>query len=760
MSYAVKYQGTFYDRHDQQWMVQILLDGHGGDATTIDIIDCNFYWKGSDFKYEPILTSSLEVTLVQSSNYQWREFLVTDESDYIVRLKRYDGSNWNTSPIWWTGYLLPDVITESYTSPNTAFTIRASDGLARLKNLYYSSTPDTRRSGFLSGVTDLGTILCRCLAELRTDLGSSVYTVNKVIDWLNTYENSHTSADSTGRLSPLDQTEVDQGSFTVYTTNDKLSIPMYEVVENICKIFGARLFLAYDETEEEICWHIITVNDFDGTSVNRSVHEVYDGTNYFDLLSQGTVTPLEEITTSNTSPTDTIFFLNANHEVEVIPAHKEILTGWKPKNQSDQRANNIIPSGEFEYFSNSNLSDWNSSTSLKDWTASAAPNSYERVKHPYQTNSLPDFPNRYGVQMNSNSMTLTSAQRTITDGFSGNNLLAIRIRAYYVAEFYSPTITGPFNGILETPRLPIDIRIVDGGTTRYLYIPTNGGFTWKTSPPTGSEIIYIELGGSVYDYKVLPSGIDFATYPESVQEFYCLIPVPTLTGGDGELEIEIKQCENPDDSNNNTRSILDGVIPRDETVFAVYEFVRANLLNEDGEWGNDLIKYVNNNANIKTTNRPIEVETIIGDAVDGEGLNVGTLKDTSGSPTSLWQWNGSVGGTDGYTIHRLLGQLMMNNYGGTTIKLSGDFNTGNKVYPYNSFVLSDNSTEKNMFLGDIKWNIPDDVATCMFLENRNTSATLTVDELHSEGEIGVTSPSGGNLSTYVPPAIDPNLDAG
>lgn len=759
MAYNVKYQGVFYDRHNQLWRVEILVDGYAGNSQTIDIAGCTFSWNGSDFKYEPIITSSLEVGIVQTSNYQWREFLVTDESDYIVRLKRYDGSNWATSPVWWTGYLLPDVVTENYVSPNTIFTIRASDGLGRLKYLYYSSTPDTRRSGFLTGETDLGTILCRCLAELRTDLGSSVYTVNKIIDYLTSYEDSHNELDSAGRLSPLDQTFVNQGAFVSYDNNDKLALPMYEVVENIATIFGARLFLAFDETEEEIAWHLITVNNFDATSINRSIHEVFDGTNYFDLLTQETVTLAETISTDNSSPSSTILYANGNHEIEAIPAHKEISTGWKPKNQADSKYNSLVPNGEFEYFVNDNISDWNSVVSLKNWTASAAPNSYRREKHLVRQNVSPfanDYPNNYGVKLQSNGMSLTSGRRTITDGFSGTNILAIKVRAYYLVETFLATLS--YQSLLESPDSQIDVRIIDGATTYYLYRTTAGGFNWKTSAPTGAEIIKLEFWGALIDYKI--GTLDKIDYPNNVQEFSCLVGVPSLSGNDGELEIEIHQGANPDDSNNNTRSIRDGITPVDETINVVFEYVRANLLNSNGQWGNDLVKYVNNNANVKTTVDPIDIQTIIGDSVDGEGLNVGSLKDSSGSPTSNWEWDGSVGGTVDapLTIHKLLGQLMMNNYGGVTIKLSGDFNTANKVYPYNSYILDDNSTEKNMFLASKTWDIQEDIASCVFLENRNTTANLTVDELHTEGEISYTSASGGNLSSYVPPYLNPNLD--
>jgi hypothetical protein len=765
MAYLTKYYGQFYDRQNQAWRVEILLDGYGGSEQEITLAKppVTFQWSGDNFKYEPIITSSIEVKIIQTSNYQFREFLVSDETDYIVRLKRYNGTNWGTSTIWWTGFLLPDVLTEQYTDTPNVLTIRAGDGLTMLKHTYFVSSGNNRRNAFYTGVAPLSDILCKCLAKLRIDLGSSVYTVNTIIDYLNTYENSHTNADSVGRLSPLTQTYVDQEAFIEYVDDDMVAFSCWDVIENICKVFGARIFLSWDNLYDEtgvLAWHIKTINDYDGASIARSGHEVFDGTNYFDLLHQETVSLAETISTTTANFASSVIYANRNHEIEVIPAVQEITTRWNPKNQAPSRYNNVVPNGEFEYHVNDNISDWNNSSSLKSWTVSSG--TYVREKNGYNSNLEPFYLNYYGVKLNNRDIYLRSAQSTISDGWGGTNVLWVKVRAYYLVDSfaYKSTTTG-YLALVQAPRARIHIKVVDGGTTYHLINnPTAAtGYSWKSaSAPTGAEIIYMWFQGALVDYNGAGS---LAVYPDAVREFFVGIALPSLSGGEGELEIDLYQTDSPLNAGFSERTIeLIGATTAVENIKVVYEFCRANLSTASGDFGNFRIKYITNNANIRTSAEPIDVETVIGDAVDGEGFNVGALKLSNNAPTDVWEWNSSVGGVDGETIHKVLSRIINKNYSAISIRLRGDFNTARKIMPQMHFQLSDNSVTKDMVLQEMTWDMEQDIANCSFFENRDDSPTITVSEQHTESLPSVGATTGGNSGTYVPVSIDPNFDAG
>ena len=761
MAYAVKYYGEFYDRQNGRWRVEILLDGYGGSEQEITLANTpvTFSWSGDDFKYSPIITSSIEVKVVQTSNYQFREFLVTDESDYLIRLKKYNGVSWASTPVWWVGFLLPDVLTEQYTDTPNVLTIRASDGLTRLKNIYYVSSKNSRRDNFYTGLDFLSNILCKCLLKIRTDYGSSNYTWNYIIDYLNTFEDSHNSVDSNGKLSPLDQTKVDQGAFVTYDNDDKIAMSCWDVLENILKVFGARMFLAFDTKYNEgtiLAWHIITINDYDGNSIARNGYEIYDGSTYYNLDVQETINLNETISTTVANFASSVIYANRNHEMSVIPAASEVITGWKPKNQADSKWNNLVPSGEFEYHVNNNLSDWNNAVSLKNWTISSG--TYSRQKNPYKSNDDPYYQNIYGVEMNTRNTYLSSSLVTVGDGVSGVNLLVVKVRAYYLVPTLNGTYASEFVEIIDSPRARVVVTIDDGVNTHYLY-RTTIGYGWKTTAPTGNELIYIKFGGALIDYdKQNLQGVN--VYPENVMELNVAVAMPTLSGGAGDMQILLYQADRFGNAGYNERRITTLSGTYNETVRVNYEFCRANLATADGNFGNFDVKYISNNSNVRTSVEPINVETFLGDPVDGEGFNVGSLRDAANNPTSLWEWNGTVGGANGDTIHKVLMYLINRNYSGISLKLSGDFNTAYKIVPQNHFQLSDNSTTADMILADCSWDVQNDIANCVFIQNRDLSPTLTIVEQHVEDIPSIGATSGGSLSTSVPISIDPNIDAG
>jgi hypothetical protein len=826
MAYQKKYTGSFYDRHNDQWRISIYLDGYGGDSQEIILANppCVVNWTGSDFKYEPIIRSHAEIKIISETLGAYREFLVADESDYVIEIEKNEGSGYFR---WWVGFLMPDIYSERYTTPPYTITIKASDGLSRLMGEYYVSTGNDRRSNFYTGVDTLGNIMAKCLLGLRIDLGQITdstcdtttgsptismddaselsvgmgvtgdgipagatilsvdydsnqftltanatatntnvtltfdkdYSVNRILEGLNTYEAGHNSADSGGRLSPLRQTTVDQGAFVTYDNDDKVAISKYEILENIAKVFGARLFLAYDYDQELLAWHLYTVNDYDGTSINRGLYEIANvaATTLYREVNQHSATLTETISTDNANYDSKIIYVNNNHEVTFHPAVKEIITEWKPKNQRDSKYNNLIPNGEFEYHISSNITDWNSTTSLKTWTVNTGTYVRQVIPAPLVQNTDPFFRNRYGVELETDGMYIRNTAGEVFQGFSGSNVLWVNVRGWY------SVVT--FNGnalfdITDRPRARIDIRIIEdpNGTpvTHYVYRNTSGGFSTRTTTaPTGNEIIYLYFTNAIFDY-ISTNDDDLGYIPNAVQEIAIPVTMPTFTTGEyGNLEVDLYQTDRSGNVGVSERQIDDTGIPPNlitEDVKVTFEYCRANLSTANGQFGDTQIIYIGDDSNIRTSAQPIKISTIIGDAVDGEGFNVGSLRlESDGSPTDDWTWNSIVPSTadENLTIHEVLAQIVSKNYRLPHLRLAGEFNGASLILPQKHFQLLDNESTLDMVLMDYKYNLQEDIGKCLFVENVTSEADTTITPIITEGIPSVGTPSGGNLGNPV-----------
>jgi hypothetical protein len=830
MAYQKKYVSTFYDRQGVEWRVSIYLDGYGGDTQTIKLATPPVVvnWKGSDFKYEPIITSHAEIKIVSETLGTYREFLVADESDYVIELEKNEGSGFYR---WWVGFLMPDVYNERYTSPPYIITIKASDGLSRLKGEYYVSSGNNRRANFYTGVDELSNIVAKCLVGLRIDLGSFTdstcdttlgsptisiddaselsvgmgvsgdgipagatilsvdydanqftltanttatntnvtlsfdkdYSVNRILEGLNTYEEGHSALDSGGRLSPLRQTVVDQGAFVEFNEDDKTAISKYEVLENIAKVFGARLFLAYDPDQSLLAWHLYTINDYDGTAINRGLYEIANvsASTLYREVNQHTATLTETISTDNANFDSKIIYVNDSHEVTFKPAVKEVITQFRPKNQRDSKYNNLVPNGEFEYHISNNITDWNSTTSLKTWTVNKGTYVREPIPAPLVQNTDPFFRNRYGVTLETDGMYIRNTGGEVFQGFSGTNVLWVNVRGFYqVVTFNANTLFQ----ITDRPRARIDIRIIEDPSgspvTHYVYRNTNGGYSTRTtSAPTGGEIIYLYFGQAIFDY-ISGTTDDLGYIPNAVKEIAIPVQMPSFTTGEyARLEIDLYQTDRSGNAGVSERVVDEDGTPSlvTEDVEVTFEYCRANLSTANGDFGSNQIIYIGEDSNVRTSASPIKIETIIGDAVDGEGFNVGALKlESDNSPTDDWTWNGIIPSVAdvNLTIHEVLAQLVAKNHALPHMILRGDFNGAGLILPQNHFQLSDNGSTLDMILMDYKYDLQEDVGSCVFAENIFNEADTTITPIITEDIPSVGTPSGGNLGDPVG-TVDP-----
>jgi hypothetical protein len=174
------------------------------------------------------------------------------EGQFLVRILKND-------ELYWVGVLLPDVVQfeDQYYPYEFAFT--AVDGLARLKSIPYP----TANVVYGSAETLLNMVLS-CLGQLETSVfftSIQDFFVNNVNWW----ETRHVAAFN---KDPLTLTRFNPGAlYEEDSTTDEVTVfTCFQILEQICTVFGARLFLADGR------WYMQQVTAYDNSVQPRKVY--------------------------------------------------------------------------------------------------------------------------------------------------------------------------------------------------------------------------------------------------------------------------------------------------------------------------------------------------------------------------------------------------------------------------------------------------------------------------------------------------------
>jgi hypothetical protein len=121
--YGLKYSGNYGTNYGADcWNLKIFQDGYGGLSSPIDLSDIQYNWGNQgDEPIKTIIGSSVDFTVAGDSG-DFDEFLIGGNRTWKVEL-------WQGAELWFVGFIVPDFITNPYSSGKKLYSFTATDGL-------------------------------------------------------------------------------------------------------------------------------------------------------------------------------------------------------------------------------------------------------------------------------------------------------------------------------------------------------------------------------------------------------------------------------------------------------------------------------------------------------------------------------------------------------------------------------------------------------------------------------------------------------
>lgn len=231
MAWAAKYQVTFKDVSNVDWIIYFAEDDWGGSITSLTPGETpiTIIWNQSD-KYQPIIGSVAEIQVVYESSI---DALETEVSQSIWV------SVYRNASIFWQGFLSPGQYFRQFNKPKHYITLTASDGLGELKGVKFE---DDIGDPYYYSETEI-VIIANILQ--KTGITQTIY------DAINVYEDSY---DATVSDSPLEQTYIWQEKYWDELTDGRTDC--YTVLSDILKKYGASVRYGVGH------WYLLRSNDY------------------------------------------------------------------------------------------------------------------------------------------------------------------------------------------------------------------------------------------------------------------------------------------------------------------------------------------------------------------------------------------------------------------------------------------------------------------------------------------------------------------
>lgn len=234
----------------QEYRVDIDDADYAGSVIEVDTSQSGFSvrWDGETDQVVPgIMGSGCTLSiLVNEDNEADIESFATDlisseESRFTIAVYKITAGP--TVSLWWCGFLVPDLGGFDDIGSSYFFTVKAVDGVARLKSVEYKDTTPTPDAPY--GPSDFLQHLTRCLGQVNTLAywGGSDVWLRTVVNW----SEGGMPAPAAG-IDPLKYARVSGSVFAkVRNTTDDESYEFFscfKVIEQLCLHFQARLLLS------------------------------------------------------------------------------------------------------------------------------------------------------------------------------------------------------------------------------------------------------------------------------------------------------------------------------------------------------------------------------------------------------------------------------------------------------------------------------------------------------------------------------------
>ena len=223
MAYGILYTAQFKDRLSAiTFKVDILQDGYGGGATTIDYMGTSpatLKYKSEKGKDQYVIGSSFQFNFksLPADNDKYDALFEGDEKEFKVNY-------YKDASLIWTGYLQPDNLSRSLLDEVYEIQLNASDWLANLKDVEF-------RNGSTSYVDN-----ALIFDTIKVCLGFTGLELDFYVQ-MNTYETTYMSTST----EVFNVTYIDLARFTKTVSGKTKYTSVYDVLTYLIKSFNSSL---------------------------------------------------------------------------------------------------------------------------------------------------------------------------------------------------------------------------------------------------------------------------------------------------------------------------------------------------------------------------------------------------------------------------------------------------------------------------------------------------------------------------------------
>jgi hypothetical protein len=240
---AVKLYSEFKSDTNKYYKIEIWDEDYAGSSPDAFTVDGNGFildYKGlTDNIYSPIIGSSVSFGMYVNDTAT-TTFLNTlkeyQQDRYYIKIHR--GNNEVTTELIWAGYIIQDLVQIEDVSQPYLLNIRATDGLAKLKDVVVTTSAWRKFTNqFINALDKVGVLGIYDTTDP---------VLNVVCNW---YAEEMTYSST---LNPLDETYAD---FRAFDTIDRDGIltgrTWHEVLEQMCSVFGLRFYYSQGQYRVE-----------------------------------------------------------------------------------------------------------------------------------------------------------------------------------------------------------------------------------------------------------------------------------------------------------------------------------------------------------------------------------------------------------------------------------------------------------------------------------------------------------------------------
>lgn len=480
--------------------IDITKRGYSGSVTEINYGDVpfvlNIRGEGVTRKDEPVMSTDADITLMSETDSAFIELYTNDRNLYRVNYYKDFGAGYAQK---WTGKILPFIYMEPVAAPPYPTSVKATDGLAELKDNVFVQRDGQKFFGTVSLIK----LVAYCLSFLKLDLNIRVAVNLYAVDM-----------DMTDSDDPFDQSYIDYEAFYLATKTPTADF----VLRHILKGFKARI------TQFGNVWNIVRVDEMVAD---------YD---YREFDSYG-----EYVSNSSYSPVKDLDYPSANEFMWENGANLELQPGYgKVKvNYSLGLKPNIINNGDFRLTSNY-VAGLNTYALSINKTGFTLVNAGYALSEGYEL--LSDGGVAYYMSGGEDILSLTTGgnaylqTETYSVRMGANNQLKINVRY----KIYRPAVI--FGGLtyqIEARYIKVRMRVKYGS----LYLQSDGSWTSTETilsffATTFNEFLESEIVANQPTSGTPADGMDFEirlyhayAYYAQFQSVASLEAFPTYSGG-------------------------------------------------------------------------------------------------------------------------------------------------------------------------------------------------------------------------------------